>query len=192
MAARAAACATVPGPDIRQQLATLLGKETVGPIHKTDEAPPTISVVDTIAAITRKNANHSAEVIRDLSNRYPEVNDNIVNFKFPGRGQRNTAVTGVRGIVEITMPLQGHRAATVQCAARPSSEKWLVIEMPTHRDDSVQFTHAVPTSAAKAAPKETVIKFQIDDPAFANGSICLSIRPPDKGGLLEGSAAHAR
>ena len=51
MAARAAARATIPGPDIRQHLAALLGKETVGPIRKTDEDPPRIPVIEVIAAI---------------------------------------------------------------------------------------------------------------------------------------------
>ena len=42
MVARAAACATVPGADIRPQLATLLGKREVdiGPIRRTSETPP--------------------------------------------------------------------------------------------------------------------------------------------------------
>ena len=36
---------------------------------------------------------HAAEALRDLSSKYPEVDGNIVHFKFKGRGQRDTPVT---------------------------------------------------------------------------------------------------
>ena len=74
--------------DIPTQLAKLLGKKTVR-IRKTDETPPRISVIDTIAAVTGRDANRSGEAIRELGDRFPEVNGNIVNLKFPGRRQRN-------------------------------------------------------------------------------------------------------
>ena len=61
------------GDDIPTQLAALLGKETVQ-IRKTNETPPRVSVIDTIAAVTGRNANRSAEAIRDIGDRYPEVN----------------------------------------------------------------------------------------------------------------------
>ena len=37
-----------------------------------------------------------------------------VNFRFPGRGQRNTPVAPARGIVEIIMLLPGQQAARVR------------------------------------------------------------------------------
>ena len=113
MAARAAACAAVPGPDIRQQLATLLGKEAVQ-IRKTDETPPRVSVIDVIMAITRKTHHDAAQDFRRLSDQYPEVGTNCSHLKFKGRGQRDTAVTDAKGIVEIIMLLQGHQAARVR------------------------------------------------------------------------------
>ena len=101
------------GDDIPAQLAALLGKAAVY-IRKTDETPPRISVIDAVAAITGRNAHRSAEIIRELGARYPEVNDNIVNLLFPGRGQRSTPVTDAKGIVDITMLLPGDHASCVR------------------------------------------------------------------------------
>ena len=36
---------------------------------------------------------HAADALRDLSSKYPEVDGNIVHFKFKVRGQRETPVT---------------------------------------------------------------------------------------------------
>ena len=45
---------------------------------------------------------------------YPEVSPNWRDFRFPGRGQRDTPVANVRGIVEVIMLLPGHTAAGVR------------------------------------------------------------------------------
>ena len=37
-----------------------------------------------------------------------------MNFKFPGRGQRNTPVAGVRGAIELVLLLPGRHAAQVR------------------------------------------------------------------------------
>ena len=49
-----------------------------------------------------------------LLNQYPEVGTNCSHFTFPGRGQRDTPVVDVRGIVEIVMLLPGRHAARVR------------------------------------------------------------------------------
>ena len=87
------------------QLAALLGKKKVAQIRKTDENPPRISIIDVIATISGKDKNHAAEDLRRISTGHPEVNAICVDFKFPGRGQRDTPVTDANGIVEITMQL---------------------------------------------------------------------------------------
>ena len=46
----------------------------------------------------------------------PEVHFTGMNFRFPGRGQRNTPVAPARGIVEIIMLLPGQQAARVRAA----------------------------------------------------------------------------
>ena len=99
--------------DVQRQLSALLGRK-VGRIRKTNDTPARVSVVDTIAVSTGKNANHSAEAMRDLGNRYPEVNGGIVHLKFPGERQRNTPVADARGIVEVIMLLPGAQAARIR------------------------------------------------------------------------------
>ena len=74
---------------IQQQLSSLLGRE-VKQVRKTAEQPPRLAVYDVISAVTGMTGNHAGEAYRDLAARFPEVHGNGVNFKFPGRGQRNT------------------------------------------------------------------------------------------------------
>ena len=81
---------------IQQQLSSLLSRE-VKQVRKTAKQPPRLAVFD----VTGMTGNHAGEAYRDLAARFPEVHGTGVNFKFPGRGKRNTPVAGVRGIVEI-------------------------------------------------------------------------------------------
>ena len=61
-------------------------------------------VVDAITGKTKNNARNSLDCVKE---RYPEVARDLSYFRFPGRGQRNTPVVDVRGIVEIVMFLPG-------------------------------------------------------------------------------------
>ena len=70
------------GDGIPAQLAALLG-HPVKRIRITDETPPRVSVVDVISAITRKSANEAAEQLRRLIERYPDVEANCLDVKFP-------------------------------------------------------------------------------------------------------------
>ena len=107
------AVAASSADDVPTQLAALLGKEAVQ-IRKTDRNPPQASIYDVISAVTGLNGNHAGKAYRDRTARYPEVHSVGVNFRFPGRGQRDTPVANVRGIVEIIMLLPGQQAARVR------------------------------------------------------------------------------
>ena len=48
-----------------------------------------------------------------VKERYPEVYPNWINYRFPGRGQRETFVVDVKGIVEIVMLLPGRHARPI-------------------------------------------------------------------------------
>ena len=89
-------------------------------IRKADGTPARISVIDVIQAITdmtKSNAGHYVDRIKDA---HPEVCTNCTNFRFSGRGQRDTPITDVTSIVEIIMLLPGKHAARVrQQAAEP-------------------------------------------------------------------------
>ena len=95
------------------QLAALLGRGTVQ-IRKTNETPPRISIIDVAIAVTGKTHHDAAQDYPRLLNQYPEVGTNWFHLKFPGRGQRDTPVVDVRGIVEIVMLLPGRHAARVR------------------------------------------------------------------------------
>ena len=84
-----------PGDDIRAQLATLLGKpwDSIGQVRKTGETPPRISVIDVAVLITGKDPNNAARDVAFVEDRHPEVTQKLNDFRFPGQGQRKTAVT---------------------------------------------------------------------------------------------------
>ena len=98
---------------IPAQLSTLLG-HPVKRIRITNEVPPRISVIDLAAAITMKDANQAAEQVAYVKRRHPEVTDIFGDFKFPGRGQKSTAVAELRGAVELTFLLPERLAAQVR------------------------------------------------------------------------------
>ena len=97
--------------DIQRRLALLLGRETVRPIRKTYEAPPRISVIDVVSAVLGLNGNAAAVMLGRLTDDHPEVTTGCCDFKFPEKGQRNTAVTDARGIALVLMLLPGRTAA---------------------------------------------------------------------------------
>ena len=112
------------GDDIPAQLAALLGRDAVQ-IRKTDESPPRISIIDVARAIAGHNADYSSLAVRNVCDQYPDVRDKITDFKFKGRGQRATPVTGVHGIIEVVMLLPGQQAARVRRHAAELLCRWL-------------------------------------------------------------------
>ena len=78
-------------------------------------------MIDVVQAIAGKDARHAAEDVRSLCSSYPEVDGIFVHLRFPGRGQRDTHVVDVRGIVEIVVLLPGQHAARVRRQAAVSS-----------------------------------------------------------------------
>ena len=90
--------ATSSGDDIPTQLAALLG-HAIKRLRITDEVPPRISIIDVIATISGKVKNQAAEDLRRISAGHPEVEAICFDFKFPGRGHRDTPVTDAKGIV---------------------------------------------------------------------------------------------
>ena len=69
-----------------------------------DTSPSSVQFALTSARVTLERIKES----------HPEVYPNWINFRFPGRGQRETPIADVRGIVEIVMLLPGRHAARVR------------------------------------------------------------------------------
>ena len=101
------------GDEIPTQLAALLGRRTVQ-IRKTNDSPPRISVIDVVEAITGQVKSNAGKTLERVKESHPEVYPNWINFRFPGRGQRETPIADVRGIVEIVMLLPGRQAARIR------------------------------------------------------------------------------
>ena len=94
-----------------------LNEGTVRQIRKTAEDPPRVSVYDVLQVVTGSSASNACNVFSRVSEAFPEVLTNCSNFKFSGRGQRETPVAEARTIVEIIMVLPGRAAAQVRRAA---------------------------------------------------------------------------
>ena len=75
------------------------------------------SLVDVTMLVTGKDCNYAAQQIRFLRERYLEVNEQIINLKFPGRGQRRTPAGDIYAAVELIMLLPGRRAGLVRSEA---------------------------------------------------------------------------
>jgi hypothetical protein len=99
--------------DIQQQLATLVGRH-VKQVRKTEESPPRISVIDVAIALTGKSPHDAAQDYRRMLEQYPEVGATCSHFRFKGRGQRDTPVASISGIVELVFLLPGHHAARIR------------------------------------------------------------------------------
>ena len=91
-------------PDLMVSLAEL-DEDSVQQIRKTAESPPRVSVYDVLSAVTGYTPNNCVNLWQRLSDQFPEVTTHSSNFKFPGRGQRDTPVTDAEGITHIIMLL---------------------------------------------------------------------------------------
>ncbi len=91
--------------------------DSVQRVRKTAEVPPRVSIYDVIGLITGYTASNSAHMYDRLVVQFPEVCATCTNFKFPGRGQRDTPVTDAEGIVSIIMLLPGRAAAVARQSA---------------------------------------------------------------------------
>ena len=96
---------------------------TVRAVRKTCETPPRLSVIDVIGVVTGHTPTVCSHTLQALLQNYPEVGSSISNFRFSGRGQRDTPVTDARGITELIMVLPGKDAA----ATRKTAASVLVI-----------------------------------------------------------------
>lgn len=68
------------------------------------------SVLDVVQLVTGCGQGHATETLSGIKARFPDVHGRIVNFKFPGRGQRDTPVATVPVLVEIAWLCPGRNA----------------------------------------------------------------------------------
>ena len=103
-------------PDLMMSMAQL-DDDSVQSVRKTAEVPPRVSIIDVIRTITGTSPTESSHTFRRLQDTFPEVGQIVSNFRFPGRGQRDTPVTDAEGITQIIMLLPGRAAAVARQSA---------------------------------------------------------------------------
>ena len=102
-----------------------LNEGNVRQIRKTAEDPPRVAFYDVLQLITGCSAQNCSNVYSRVSEAFPEVLRNCNNFKFSGRGQRETPVADARTAVEIIMVLPGREAARVRKQAADVMVRYL-------------------------------------------------------------------
>jgi hypothetical protein len=104
--------------ELRKHLALLLKLPLgqIGRIRMTGEKQP--ALIDVISIIARKNKNESSEVWRTVLNQSREVQENVLNIHFPGKGQRATPVAkDLKTLLQVIFMLPGREASLVRQAA---------------------------------------------------------------------------
>ena len=86
------------------------------------------SVYDVLVALKVTDKAHAAETLKRISDKYSEVNHFCVNFKFPGRGQRETPVASEEGIYQILMLSPGQKGAEFR--------KWAATVLRENREEN--------------------------------------------------------
>ena len=87
--------AASPESNVPTQLAALLGRKVVN-TQKTSESPPRINVIDVVGAITGQVKSSASKTLERVKESHPEVYPNWINYRFPGRAQRDTPLADVR------------------------------------------------------------------------------------------------
>ena len=101
-------------PDLAANLSDFLqlGEGSLQKLRKTSDNPPRVSIYDVIQTVTGQTPSNCKHTWDRLVVAYPDVSTGRSNFKFAGRGQKETPVTDARGITEVLMLLPGRAAAS--------------------------------------------------------------------------------
>ena len=134
-------------------------------IRRTSETPPRVSIYDVIATTFGMKNPHDSWL--SLCREHNEVLGLTENFKFPGRGQRDTPVTDAKGIVQIIMLLPSRAAAPIRAKAADVLVRYL------GGDSSL-----VPEIQANRERQEHLAQEQPDHPARIFGEAVESRVPP--------------
>jgi hypothetical protein len=86
-------------------------------VRVTRETPPRASAIDIISVITEQTASNSLNYLNRAKEQYVELTTLCSNFKFQGRGQRDTPVVDARGAVTLINLLPGRKAAEFRSTA---------------------------------------------------------------------------
>ena len=145
--------------EISRQLAELLGKseEELQRIRQTPDCKT--SLIDTVAIMSGLDANQAGLALRSIQQRYPEVQYKISNYKFPGRGQRDTPVADLATVYEILMVLPGRNAARTRSQAARLMVRYLggdltLIKLPESLQEKLASEVVISSSEEKAERAE--------------------------------------
>lgn len=154
-------------PDLMVSMAQL-DDDTVQQIRKTAEIPPRASVYDVLGVVTGYTPNNCVNLWQRLAVQFPEVTTLSSNFKFPGRGQRETPIMEAEGITQIIMLLPGRAAAIARQSAANVVVRYLggdvslVREIMANRDMQAQLEPDHPASIFGQSIRQGPTPYEIE------------------------------
>ena len=73
-----------------------------------------LALIDIVIIFTGLNDNQAGKAVRRLLEQFPDVQSNMMNFKFPGKGQKEVTVAPLAKALEFAFLLPGRTAARVR------------------------------------------------------------------------------
>jgi hypothetical protein len=154
-------------PDLMVSMVEL-DDDSVQRVRKTAENPPRVSVYDVLGGVTGYAPEGRNKLFQRLCEQFPEVRTICTNFKFPGRGQRDTPVTDAEGITQIIMLLPGRAAAIARQSAASVVVRFLggdvslVREIMANRDMQAQLEPDHPASIFGQSVRQGPLPHEIE------------------------------
>jgi hypothetical protein len=154
-------------PDLMVSMVEL-DDDSVQRVRKTAENPPRVSVYDVLGGVTGYAPEDRNKLFQRLCEQFPEVRTICTNFKFPGRGQRDTPVTDAEGITQIIMLLPGRAAAIARQSAANVVVRYLggdvslVREIMANRDMQAQLEPDHPASIFGQSVRQGPLPHEIE------------------------------
>ena len=106
---------------------------------------PYMSIRDIIMAVCGKDGNHAAQTWRELPEKYKkEVNQFVVNLKFPGSGQKEQPVITLQGAIKLIMWLPGDMAKDFRSKACDILTRYLAGDQTMHDELNFNATSTAP------------------------------------------------
>lgn len=145
-------------------LGDVFGEKTVRVTPVLEIGEQCFSIRDSIMAVCQKSANDAGEVWRKLSDsNKTEVQDSVLNFKFPGRGQSVQPVITLKGLLKLIMMLPGETAKRYRSQFSDIITRYLAGDSSLHAEINANASSSSPVNALAREAGCSGSKRHIDD-----------------------------
>ena len=141
--------------------------------YTTFERGPHASIRDLIMTVCGKNKNDAGEVWRKLPEQYKnELQEFVLNFQFPGRGQSEQPVIMLQGALKLIMWLPGNMAKDFRSKACDILTRFLAGDQSLHAEIDANATSSAPINEFARA---SMLESEMAQLAAANAANALLV-----------------